>query len=145
MAEVILVADASAAGELAADLIAGLVRRRPDAVLGVATGSTPLPVYRALATRGLDLSRVQAFALDEYVGLPLDHPESYHSVIEREVTVPLGLDPARVHVPGEGPIEHASEAYEDALREAGEWTSSSSASAPMGTSGSTSRGPRSPR
>jgi glucosamine-6-phosphate deaminase len=119
MAEVIILPDAAAAGELAADVIAALAERRPDAVLGVATGSTPLPVYRALEARSLDLSRVQAFALDEYVGLPLEHPESYHSVIAREVTVPLRLDPARVHVPGEGPIEQASEAYESALREAG--------------------------
>ncbi|WP_210507290.1 glucosamine-6-phosphate deaminase [Naasia sp. SYSU D00057] len=119
MAEVVILPDAAAAGELAADIIGDLVQARPDAVLGVATGSTPLPVYQALAARRLDLSRLRAFALDEYVGLALDHPQSYHSVIAREVTGPLGLDPARVHVPGEGPIEHAGDVYEHALTEAG--------------------------
>ncbi|WP_210479660.1 glucosamine-6-phosphate deaminase [Naasia sp. SYSU D00948] len=119
MAEVIIVADEEQAGALGAEAVAALVAWKPDAVLGVATGSTPLPVYRALAARSLDLSRVSAFALDEYVGLPLDAPQSYHSVIAREVTEPLGLDPARVHVPGEGPLEEAGEAYERDLRDAG--------------------------
>ena len=119
MSEVIVVADAAEAGRLAADAIAALVVRKPDTVLGIATGSTPLPVYAALAARGLDLRRLQVFALDEYVDLPLDHPQSYHAVVEREVTLPLGLDPDRVHVPGEGPIQRASAAYEALLAGAG--------------------------
>jgi glucosamine-6-phosphate deaminase len=123
MAEVVIVADAAEAGALVADEIARLVRARPDAVLGLATGSTPLPVYEALPSRlaGVDVTRVRGFALDEYVGLDPAHPESYHSVITREVVVPLGLDPARVRVPDgalEG-IEHAGEDYERALAEAG--------------------------
>jgi glucosamine-6-phosphate deaminase len=119
MAEIVIVPDAVAAGALVADAVLALVARRPDAVLGVATGSTPLPVYQALAARGRDLSHLRAFALDEYVGLPLDHPESYHSVISREVTVPLGLDPARVRVPGDGPLRTAGEDYDRAIHEAG--------------------------
>ena len=91
MAEVVIVESADAAGELAADAIEHLVRTRPDAVLGLATGSTPLTTWRALADRGLDLSRVRGFALDEYVGLPAGHPESYRSVITREVVEPLGV------------------------------------------------------
>ena len=69
----------------------------------------------------LDLSAASAFALDEYVGLPLDHPESYHSVINRTVTVPMGLDPARVHVPDGSPDElpTAGQRYEDAIKAAG--------------------------
>lgn len=111
----------AAAGELAADLIERVVRRGPDAVLGLATGSTPLTVWSALARRGLDLTRVRGFALDEYVGLPPDHPESYRAVITREVVDPLGLTPSLVHVPGDdgGPIETAGERYEAAIREAG--------------------------
>ncbi len=123
MAEVVIVADAAEAGALVADEIARLVRARSDAVLGLATGSTPLPVYEALPSRlaGVDVSRVRGFALDEYVGLDPAHPESYRSVITREVVEPLGLDPARVRVPDgalEG-IEHAGEDYERALAEAG--------------------------
>lgn len=123
MAEVVIVGSASAAGTLVADEILRLVRARPEAVLGLATGSTPLPAYEALRARaeGVDLSRVRGFALDEYVGLDPAHPESYRSVIAREVVEPLGLDPGRVRVPDgslEG-IEHAGADYEAAIADAG--------------------------
>ena len=121
MAEVVIVDFPDAGGALAADLIAKLVTAKPDAVLGLATGSTPLPIWRSLATRGLDLSRVRGFALDEYIGLEPGHPESYRAVITREVVDPLGLTPSLVRVPGDdgGPIEHAGESYERAIIEAG--------------------------
>lgn len=120
MAEVVIVEDPEAGGALVARHIAAEVRARGTFTLGLATGSTPLPVYAALAREhdaGLDLSRVTAFALDEYVGLPRQHPESYHSVIRREVVEPLGLDPSRVHVPDgdEDTIATAGERYEAAL------------------------------
>jgi glucosamine-6-phosphate deaminase len=123
VAEIVIVADAVAAGAVVADEIARLVRAQPDAVLGLATGSTPVPVYEALPARlaGVDVSRVRAFALDEYVGLDPAHRESYRSVLTREVVEPLGLDPARVEVPNgalEG-IEHAGDDYERALADAG--------------------------
>jgi glucosamine-6-phosphate deaminase len=123
MAEIVIVADAAAAGAIVADEIARLVRANPEAVLGLATGSTPVPVYAALPSRlaGVDVSRVRGFALDEYVGLDPAHPESYRSVLTREVVEPLGLDPARVFVPNgslDG-IEHAGDDYERALAEAG--------------------------
>ncbi|MDQ1578732.1 MAG: glucosamine-6-phosphate deaminase, partial [Microbacteriaceae bacterium] len=93
MAEIVVLDSATEAGELAADVILELVARRRDAVLGLATGSTPLPIYQALASRRADLAAVRGFALDEYVGLPASHPESYRSVITREVVEPLGLAP----------------------------------------------------
>lgn len=120
MAEVVIVESPDAAGEVAADVIEHLVRATPAAVLGLATGSTPLTTWRALAARNLDLSRVRGFALDEYVGLPQGHPESYRSVITREVVEPLGLTPSLVRVPGDrGPIETAGSDYEAAIVAAG--------------------------
>lgn len=121
MAEVVIVGSPDEAGEIAAGLIAELVAGKPDAVLGLATGSTPLPVWAALRRRRLDLATVRGFALDEYLGLPPGHPESYRAVIAREVVEPLGLDPARVRVPGDdgGPLETAGARYEAAIREAG--------------------------
>jgi glucosamine-6-phosphate deaminase len=90
-------------GRVAADVVVDRLSRREHAVFGVATGSSPLPVYAELAARvadgRVDLREVRAFALDEYVGLDPAHPESYRSVVHREVTVPLGLDPAHVRVP----------------------------------------------
>lgn len=123
MAEVIIVPSPAAAGVLVASEIAKLVASRPDAVLGLATGSTPLPVYEALRSRlaGLDVSRVRGFALDEYVGIDPAHPESYRSVITREVVEPLGLDPSLIHTPNGAlaTIEHAGEDYERAITAAG--------------------------
>jgi glucosamine-6-phosphate deaminase len=126
MAEVVIVSDPGAGGEIAADLIARLVAAKPDAVLGLATGSTPLPVWSALAARRaaahpVDLGRVRGFALDEYIGLPDGHPQSYRAVITREVVEPLGLDPALVRVPGDdgGPTEGAGERYEALIAAAG--------------------------
>lgn len=119
MAEVTIVGSAEEAGAIAAGIIASLVADQPDAVLGLATGSTPLSTYAALA--GLDLSRVRGFALDEYVGLPVGHPQSYRAVITREVVEPLGLTPALVRVPGDDgrPLSGAGERYESDIYAAG--------------------------
>ena len=123
MAEVVIVESPAEAGALTADEIARLIIHRPDTVLGLATGSTPLPVYDALRDRlaGLDVSQVRGFALDEYVGIDPAHPESYRAVITREVVEPLGLDPARVQTPNGdlATIEHAGEDYERAIADAG--------------------------
>ncbi|MFC9430777.1 glucosamine-6-phosphate deaminase [Streptomyces sp. NPDC056987] len=123
--EVVIVPDAAAGGALIADSIAALLRRKPDALLGVATGSTPLPVYQALAERvragTVDVSGARIAQLDEYVGLPSGHPESYRSVVLREVVEPLGLDPSVFLGPDGGAedVQAACEAYDRALAEAG--------------------------
>jgi len=83
---------------------------RRDPVLGLATGSSPLGLYaelaRAVEAGRLDLSRAHGFALDEYVGLPAGHPESYREVLLREVCRPLRLSPERLSVPdGSGTTE----------------------------------------
>jgi glucosamine-6-phosphate deaminase len=127
MAEVIIVSDAEVGGRIAAGRIARLVAAKPDAVLGLATGSTPLSTWDALAKAaldpeaGLDLSRVRGFALDEYVGLPAGHPQSYRAVISRDVVQPLGLTPSLVHVPGDdgGDVATAGVRYEAALKASG--------------------------
>ncbi|MBB3328952.1 glucosamine-6-phosphate deaminase [Microlunatus antarcticus] len=123
--EIVILPSAAEVGLLAARKISQLVTRKPDAVLGLATGSSPLAIYAALAAHvrdgSLDTSRVSGFALDEYVGIPAEHPESYAAVIHREVTVPLRLDPARVQVPDgrAADVEQACERYEEAIRAAG--------------------------
>ncbi|MFK0401854.1 glucosamine-6-phosphate deaminase [Microbacterium sp. NPDC090225] len=123
MAEVVIVESKEAAGSLVATEIVELLDTRADAVLGLATGSTPLPVYEALRVQlaGRDLSQVRGFALDEYVGIDPQHPESYRSVITREVVEPLGLDPRRIHVPNGASetIQHAGDDYEAAIAAAG--------------------------
>ncbi|WP_461163187.1 glucosamine-6-phosphate deaminase [Arthrobacter sp. R4-81] len=105
-------------GAYAADIIEHRLRNGRMKVLGVATGSSPLPVYQELAARRPEgLAALSAFALDEYVGLTPSHPQSYHAVIDREVTKPLGLDPERVHVPDGTAtnLEAACTSYEESI------------------------------
>jgi len=113
-------------GRKAGAIVAEMAKKvGPKVVLGVATGSSPLSTYAELArlvsTGELDLSQASAFALDEYVGLPVDHPESYHATIHRTVTEPLGLDPARVHVPDGNAqdLDTAAADYEAMIEAAG--------------------------
>ncbi len=111
---------------LAADVVEAAVRARADAVLGLATGSTPLPTYRELIRRhesgaGPSYARVRCFTLDEYVGLPPGHPESYRATIARELTDSLGIDPDHVQGPDPAPedLPTAGSRYEEALTAAG--------------------------
>ena len=113
------------AGDLVGGAVAVLVSTKPDAVLGLATGSTPLAVYRDLARRHgageLSLARARAFLLDEYVGLPTGHPQSYRSFIAHELEAHVDFASAAV----QGPDVHADDllaachAYEAAIRAAG--------------------------
>lgn len=101
--EVIICDDAGSAGLLAARLVAEVVRDKPGAVLGLATGSTPLGLYQALIEmhrrEALDFSRVTTFNLDEYVGLPVEHPASYHSFIRINFLDHVNVPPERIHIP----------------------------------------------
>jgi glucosamine-6-phosphate deaminase len=120
--QVIILNSAEQIGDYAADVVLRGAARKTVKTLGVATGSSPLPVYAALERRWApELSGLSAFALDEYVGLPYEHPESYHAVIDREVTQRLRLDPSRVHVPdgAANDVEQACLDYESAIRDAG--------------------------
>jgi glucosamine-6-phosphate deaminase len=123
--EVVILPGSKQIGALAADAIEALLRRKPNAVLGLATGSSPLPVYDELALRherdGLDFSRAQGFALDEYVGLEAGHPQSYREVIRREFTDRVNIAPENVHGPdgSAADIPAACQAYEDAIKAAG--------------------------
>jgi glucosamine-6-phosphate deaminase len=122
--EIVILGSSKQIGKLAADAIEDLVRHKPNAVLGLATGSSPLPVYDELADRhaaGLDFSQASGFALDEYVGLPAGHPESYREVIRREFTNRVNIAPENVHGPDgtAGDIPAACQAYEEAIAAAG--------------------------
>lgn len=124
--EIVIAADAAEVGLLAARKVAAVCRAAgPAPVLGVATGSSPLATYRELArlveAGELDLSSASAFALDEYVGLPPGHPQSYAEVIRATVTGPLGMNPARVHTPAgwAEDLEAAAADYEAQIAAAG--------------------------
>jgi glucosamine-6-phosphate deaminase len=124
--EIVPLESADDVATLAADTIELALRNRPETVLGLATGSTPLLTYRELIRRhrtgaGPSYDRVRCFTLDEYVGLPSGHPQSYRATIARELTDPLGIAPERVHGPdpGEAGLASAGERYEAELAAAG--------------------------
>jgi glucosamine-6-phosphate deaminase len=101
--EVVIVAGRDEAGALVGGAVAALLRRRPRAVLGLATGSSPAPAYRDLARRhatgDLSLARARAFLLDEYVGLPCGHAQGYRTFIARELGQHVDLRPDAVQGP----------------------------------------------
>jgi len=88
---------------LTAQMIAELVRKKPTCVLGLATGDTPVGTYRELIrlhnNEGLDFSRVTTFNLDEYVGLPPDHPQSYRHFMNITLFDHINIDKRNTHVP----------------------------------------------
>lgn len=93
--EVIIRADVEEAAEVVADIVQRVLVDQPRPVLGLATGSSPLPTYRQLVTRyqagELSFAHARAFLLDEYVGLPAGHPEAYRALIERELAAQVDL------------------------------------------------------
>jgi glucosamine-6-phosphate deaminase len=123
--EVVILADAKEIGVVAADAIGALITRKPDAVLGLATGSSPLVIYDELAARRaaglISFAQARGFTLDEYVGLPADHPERYRNVIDSVFVSRVDFAPGAVQGPDglAADIPAACAAYENAIREAG--------------------------
>ena len=119
--EIIIQPTPEAASRVAADLVAGVMREKPNAVLGLATGRTPLRLYQDLIDRKLDWRQVRTFNLDEYVGLSPDHPESFHSVMWANLFRHVNIDRANVHLPDgqTRDIPAHCAAYEAAIRAAG--------------------------
>ena len=108
-----------------AEHIASLIRKKPDAVIGFATGSTPLGLYKELIRMhreaGLDFSKVTTFNLDEYVGLPPEHPESYHYFMWENLFKHINVDPRFVHIPQgmADDIDLFCDWYEEKIRSVG--------------------------
>ncbi len=124
-------ADADEASRQVAGEIAALVRERAAAgrtvVLGLATGSTPVRLYRQLIRlhreEGLSFANVVTFNLDEYHGLPPTHPESYRRFMQEQFFDHVDLPSANIHVPSgltpRGEAFAACQAYEKAIADAG--------------------------
>lgn len=117
--------DHRALARLAADAITRLLQQKPDAVLGLATGSSPLAIYDELAARHaagqLSFARARGFTLDEYVGLPHGHPQRYRTVIDTEFVSRVDFAEGAVQGPDglADDIPAACARYEDAISAAG--------------------------
>jgi glucosamine-6-phosphate deaminase len=95
--------DYEAMSDRAAEIVTDQIRRKPDSVIGFATGSTPLGLYKRLIEnhreRGLDFSKITTFNLDEYIGLSPTHDQSYHYFMWKNFFSHVNVTPARVHLP----------------------------------------------
>ncbi|CCH80347.1 Glucosamine-6-phosphate deaminase [Nostocoides japonicum T1-X7] len=126
--EIIVCPTPEEVGRRAADSVLAALPDDRDPVLGLATGSSPLGLYRelgrAVSEGRADFSSAYGFALDEYVGLPPGHPQGYHQVLLREVSETVGLPPDRLNVPdGSGrtlaELTAGARAYEERIRTVG--------------------------
>ena len=122
---VIIHPDIETASRRAARFVADQIRRKPNCVLGLATGSSPLPMYRELIRlhreEGLDFSKVTTFNLDEYVGLSAVHPQSYRYFMQENLFGHVNLDISRTHVPDGRALDfdlHCRQ-YEQRIKDAG--------------------------
>ncbi len=117
--------DSGSASDVVAGMIADQVRRRPDGVLGLATGGTPVQAYRRLVqmnARGdVDFSQITSFNLDEYIGLDGNHPQSFRSFMEENLFEHINIDKQRTHVPDGvcADVVACCEQYEDSIRKSG--------------------------
>jgi glucosamine-6-phosphate deaminase len=99
--------------------------RKRDFVLGLPTGSSPVGMYRRLAqlhkAGSLSFSRVATFNMDEYIGLPEDHPRSYHTFMDEQLFSLVDIDPAKAHLPNGNASDLEAECarYEGAIEACG--------------------------
>nr|WP_330389319.1 glucosamine-6-phosphate deaminase [Geosporobacter ferrireducens] len=109
----------------AAYILASQIRLKPDSVLGLATGDTPLGMYRELVAmhqrEDLDFREIKTFNLDEYYGLEKENPQSYHYYMMENLFKHVNIRKENIHIPdGEASdIEEACSRYEGLIRQAG--------------------------
>lgn len=123
--EVIIFSDRGTASLYASKLVTKCLKRKPNSVLGLATGSTPLELYNNLVTfyqnKELSFHEVKSFNLDEYVGIAPEQPQSYHAFMKLNLFSKVDILPSNTHIPDglSKNIEADCEDYERQIDEAG--------------------------
>ena len=110
----------------AARMIANAMRKKPDLCLGLATGDTQQGMYRELVRmhreENLDFSRVITFNLDEYIGLPAGHPQSFRATMQKSLFDHVNITASQIHIPdgtARGNFDEACHQYEEEIHRAG--------------------------
>ncbi len=109
----------------AAQIVVDVLNTKPNAVLGMATGSTPLGLYQELVrlhkAGHVDFSRVTTFNLDEYVGLPANHPQSYHYFMHEHFFQHVNIPRHNINIPSGTTSNYPSfcKWYEERITECG--------------------------
>ncbi len=125
--EVIICKDYDEMSKVAAEMVREAIRRKPNLVLGLATGSTPLGLYKELIRmhkeEGLDFSQVVTFNLDEYYPMRPDHPQSYHTFMFENLFNHINIPRENIHIPNgwipPDQIEEYCRWYEEHIKEHG--------------------------
>jgi glucosamine-6-phosphate deaminase len=119
--EIIIQTTAEGATKVAASLVASVIRAKPAAVLGLATGQTPLRLYRELIGLKLDWSRLTTFNLDEYAGISPGQPQSYHNFMWENLFQHVNISAANVNIPDglANDVPGFCESYERKIASAG--------------------------
>ncbi len=123
--EIIIKDDYQQLSRAAAEIVVEVLNTRPNAVLGMATGSTPLGLYQELVRlhkeEQLDFSRVTTFNLDEYVGLPVNHPQSYHYFMQQHFFKHVNIPAQNINIPSGTTSNYRAfcEWYEQRIAECG--------------------------
>jgi glucosamine-6-phosphate deaminase len=97
--EIVIQPTAEAATAVAAQMLAGCIRQKSGTVLGLATGGTPMRLYRELISLKLNWRKVTTFNLDEYVGIPQEHPHSYHYFMGEYLFNHVNIPRKNTHIP----------------------------------------------
>lgn len=123
---VLVTPDYRTLSQTAAELVIKAIRAKPTLRLGLPTGSTPLGMYEEIVKtwreQQLDFSQVQTFNLDEYVGLAVAHPRSYHTYMREKLFAHVNIPAANIHIPSGGPgvdLDAESRRYEAEIAAAG--------------------------
>jgi len=123
--EVVVLPTYAEMSKAAAQIVADVLNTKPNAVLGMATGSTPLGLYQELVRmhreEGLDFTQVTTFNLDEYVGLRPNHPQSYHYFMYENFFKHVNIPPGNIYIPSGTTSNYRSfcEWYEQRIQECG--------------------------
>lgn len=116
--KVIKVKDYDEMSEAAFQVVKEVVRENPNAVLGLATGSTPIGLYERMVKdyqeHHTDYAKCQSFNLDEYVGMPQEHEQSYYTFMQKHLFEHINMPKEHIHIPY-GDSEEDCQAYEKAL------------------------------
>ncbi|MCB1070802.1 MAG: glucosamine-6-phosphate deaminase [Kiritimatiellae bacterium] len=123
--EVIIQSNLQTASHLAARHLAAQLRKKPDLVIGIPSGETPVAMFKDLIRmhrdEGLDFSQATIFGLDEFIGLAPTHPASHRVGAQRALLDQINVRPDRIFFPkaDSQDVQAACTAYEDAIRDAG--------------------------
>lgn len=123
--EIIIQKTAEEGSAVGGRIVARLIKYKPAAVLGLATGSTPVKLYREMIKwhkeQGLDFSKATTFNLDEYVGLDANHHASYHRFMRENLFSGINVPEKNIHIPDGQTKDLAAycATYEKSIRDAG--------------------------